>query len=238
MPQPVVKSTMFEKQRQTQYTKALTMNLQVSDLIRAWATVLYKRTWRQNPEITKCAVWNCCLHFSLVGSMKVDCRRDERAKRAKDTRKLHPSKLFGKPHTSCLSLKNKWLVWSLHLFILLAFLWKWSYNKQTFWKSCLCMKSWLWGFVKALVTSTLFNFLVSNFWLDTTHPSDSPHFFFFLLFSPHPQFNKSKNFPALNTPYCSPSFNTAGNKTAQSFCEAPVTGHLQTGEEEGQRASG
>lgn len=56
---------------------------------------------------------------------------------------------------------------------------------QTFRKSCLCKKSRLWGFVKALVTSTLFNFLVSNLWLDTTHPSDSPPLLFFFSSSHH-----------------------------------------------------
>lgn len=150
--------------------------------------------------------------------------------------KATPVHALWKSHTSCLSLQKKWLVWFLHLFILLVFLWKWSYNKPS--GNPPCARNPGSELLKALVTSTLFNVLVSSLWWDTTHPSDSPPLPFFLLFSPHPQFKKSKNSPALNTPYCSPSFNTAGNKTAQSFCEAPVTGHLQTGEEEGQRASG
>lgn len=176
-PQPVVRAE-CSRNRGTNRIPKHWLNLQLSDLIRAWATVLLKWTWQQNPEITKCAVWNCCLHFSLVASMEVDCHRDGRAKTAKVARKLHPSfQALWKPHTSCLSLKTKWLVWSLHLFILLAFLWKWSYNKP--FGNPACARNPGYELLKALVTSTLFNFLVSNLWLDTTHPSDSPPLLFF-----------------------------------------------------------
>lgn len=228
---------MFEKQRQKQDTKTRMMNPQVSDLIHAGAAVVFKWPWQQNPEITKWAIWNRLLHFYLVASMEVDCHRDGKAKKVKDTRKLHPSMLFGNHTQVVCHYKKKKLACLVSPSLYPAGFSLKMKLQQTFWKSSLCKKSWLWApeglsHKHAFQCPSLQSLVRHNSSIRFSPTS------FFLLFSPHPQFKKSKNFPALNTPYYCPSFSTAGNKTAQSFCAAPVTGHLQTGEEEGQHASG